>query len=289
MQKIIMLKGLPGSGKRAWADSKVQQGGYIRIGVDDLRKDFFGGWSEKKEKSCLRMRDDLVRFAIKEGRSAIVDAPNLNPKHEYRLRALAEELGVPFIINDSFLKKTPEECIKEDLHRGKEAIGADAIYDLYEKWVRPNPVKIMKKDELKRRCIIVDLEGTLLSKTIDHTYEIKGLNENVPDFFISYILDCIATAGDYYADIIIISDRPANERKLVEDWLKDNCITYEHLYMRGRKDTRREVEVKEDILKGRILPNYVVLGVIDNSTHCDLMYYNQGISTLKAGNPRAER
>jgi len=289
MQKIIMLKGLPGSGKSTWAKEKVKQGGYLRISMDDLRASAFGGWSVKKEKACLRMRDDLVRFTIKEGKSAIVDATNLNPKHEYRLRALAEELGVPLVINDDFLKISPEECIERDLHRGEAAVGSKVIYDMYDKWVRPTPMKILEKEKDKRRCVVIDLDGTLAIRVSDRSYyDMTRVDEDVPDPLMSFLVDCLAEAGEFYADVVLLTGRSEEGRELTEKWLRDNCIDYDALYMRKEGDKRKDVEVKEEILKEQIMPKYAVVGAIDNSMRCATMYYDLGIITLKAGNPQAD-
>lgn len=289
MQKIIMLKGLPASFKSSWAKEQVKKGGYLRVSMDDLRESAFGGWSVKKEKACLRMRDNLVRFGIKEGKSVIVDATNLNPKHEYRLRALAEELDVKFEINDSFLKRTPEECIEADLHRGNAAVGAEAIWEMYEKWVRPNPAKLLKKTEDKRRAILVDLDGTLAERVTDRSYyDMTRVDEDIPNLFLAFLMDCMAGSGEYYADVILLTGRSEDGRELTEKWLDDNCIDYKALYMRKEGDKRKDVEVKEEILVTEILPKYAVVGVIDNSMRCASMFYSYGITTLKAGNPRAE-
>lgn len=289
MQKIIMLKGLPASSKSTWAKEQVAKGGYLRVSMDDIRASVFGGWSVKKEKACLRLRDEMVKFGIKEGKNVIVDATNLNPKHEYRLRALAEELGVQFVINDSFLKVSPEECVERDLHRGENAVGSKIIYEMYEKWIRPNPIKVLKQNEEKRRALIVDLDGTLSLRVTDRSYyDMTRVNEDTPDPLLAFVVDCVAEAGTFYADIILVTGRSAEGRDFTEKWLKDNCIDYRALYMRKEGDKRKDVEVKEEILVNEILPKYAVVGAIDNSMRCCSMYYNYGITTLKAGNPRAE-
>ena len=289
MQKIIMLKGLPASGKSSWAKEQVSKGGYLRVSMDDIRASVFGGWSVKKEKACLRLRDEMVRFGIKEGKNVIVDATNLNPKHEYRLRRLAEELGVKFVINDEFLKVSPEECVRRDLHRGENAVGADAIWEMYNKWIRPLPDRVLEKNSDKRRCILIDLDGTLAQNVTGRSYyDMSRVNEDTPNPLISFIIDCIAGAGEYYADIVIITGRNEAGRVLTEQWLYDNCLDYEALYMRKEGDKRRDDEVKLEILEEEILPKYAVLGVIDNSKRCCQMYYDLGINVLKAGNPAGE-
>ena len=102
MQKIIMLKGLPASGKSTWAKEKINENSnYIRINKDDIRESITGKWTSKKEKIVISIRNSLIKTGISLGKNVIIDDTNLNPKHEQSLKTLAQELGVEFEINDS--------------------------------------------------------------------------------------------------------------------------------------------------------------------------------------------
>ena len=231
----------------------------------------------------------MVRFGIKEGKNVIVDATNLNPKHEYRLRRLAEELGVDFIINDEFLKVPPEECIERDLHRGAEAVGSKVIWDMYDKWVRPQPEVVLEENSEKRRVIVVDLDGALVNRTVDRSgYDTTLIKEESTNPLVSFLLDCIKGSGEYYCDVILVTSRSEESREKTENWLKNNCLDYKELLMREINDNRKDYEVKEEILVERILPYYAVLGVIDNNTRRCSMYYERGIDVLKTGNPKQD-
>jgi len=282
-----MLKGLPASRKTSWANQEVKKGGVLRVGVDDIRADVFGGWSVKKEKACLRLRDEMVRFGIKEGKNVIVDACNLNPKHEYRLKRLADELGCKFTINDDFLQVPPEQCIENDLHRGKDAVGSKVIWALYDKWVRPAPEKVLEKNAAKRRAIIIDLDGTLCKKVTDRSYyDMTRVGEDEPHALMSFLVDCINDSGEYYCDILFVTGRSEDGRSETEAWLEKNCLGYKALFMRQLNDNRRAEEVKEEILKTQIFPKWAVVGAIDDDKRCAAMYYSLGIEVLKCGNPQ---
>ena len=125
--KIIMLKGLPASGKSSWANEQVKTGNYIIVSKDEIRK-MFGGYKPSREKEVLRIRNKLIENGIQLKRNVIVDDTNLNPKHEKYIQQLARDLGAKFIINDEFLNVPPEECIKRDLHRGEKAVGSSVIW-----------------------------------------------------------------------------------------------------------------------------------------------------------------
>ena len=48
--------------------------------------------------------------------------------------------------------------------------------------------------------------------------------------------------------ILITTGRPDSHRKLTEDWLQENSIKYDHLYMRKAGDTRKDSIIKKEIL-----------------------------------------
>jgi len=294
MQKIIMLKGLPASFKSSWAKEQVAKGGYLRVSMDDIRASVFGGWSPKKEKACLRLRDNMVRFGIAEGKNVIVDATNLNPKHKYRLKRLAEELGVKFEINDSFLERTPEECIESDLHRGEAAVGAKVIWELFYRWVAPNPLEKLQKDFDKPRAVLCDIDGCLAIKTGDRSYyDMSRVGEDSVNPFVGCIIDALREygleeGGKKYPYIILISGRGEEAREATEKWLAQNCIEYDSLIMRDFEDNRSDEIVKKELFQKQIEPYYAILGVIDDRPKVCRMRRSLGLMTLQAGFPEVE-
>jgi predicted kinase len=67
--KLLMLKGLPASGKSTYA-KKLAQDGYVRVNKDDLRAMLHAGkWSKINEKQVLATRDQIVRDSLFAGKS----------------------------------------------------------------------------------------------------------------------------------------------------------------------------------------------------------------------------
>lgn len=289
MPKIIMLKGLPGSGKSSWAKQKVaENGNYIRVCKDDIRETLFVNWSPKKEKSVLKVRDLLIREGIGMGKNVIVDDTNLNPIHENHLRELAAELGANFEINQSFLKVSVEECIERDLKREK-SVGQRVIYKMYYDYLAPDPLKKIEKSE-KPRCVICDIDGTLAHNLSGRNiYDYTKVINDTPDPLVCAVVDALDfTFGDDYLDIIIVSGRDDDCREQTEEWLEHNDIPFDALYMRKTGDKRDDVIVKEEIYKKYIEPNYCVLGVIDDRPKVARNWRQLGLKTLQAGVPEYE-
>ena len=97
MPDLIMLKGLPASGKTTYAKKMIDEApknSIKRVNKDDLRAMIDNGtWSKGNEKFILVVRDNIVMEALITGKHIIVDDTNLVPKHEERLRELAKVCG----------------------------------------------------------------------------------------------------------------------------------------------------------------------------------------------------
>lgn len=286
--KIIMLKGLPASGKSTWAKEQQKLGSFVRISKDDIRQ-MFGGYSSRREKDVIRIRNRLIEEAIAIRRNVIVDDTNLNPVHERTLMQLAKKLGAKFEINDSFLEVSPEECIERDLHRGEKAVGASVIWDMYYKWLCPQSLKYLEQDFDKTRCVLVDIDGTLAHNTSGRSfYDLERIGKDTPDPFVVCIVDAlynygIEQTGEPYPKIIILSGREDSCRAETEAWLNKNMIPYDKLYMRKAGDKRPDAVIKEEIYHEYIEPRYAVLGIVDDRPQCVRLWQRLGLRVANMG------
>ena len=291
--KIVMLKGLPSSGKTTWAKEQQNSGGnYMVISRDEIRK-MFGGYKVSREKEVIRTRNELIRLGVKLKKNIIVDDTNLSPKHEQYLRQLAKELNVKFQVNDSFLEVSPEECIKRDLDRGEKAIGAATIWEMYYTYcASKNP--ILDKNNDKPRAIICDLDGTLAVNTEGRSYyDMNRVGEDDVDPFVGCIVDALFNYGverddSPYPTVILLSGRSEKAREGTTEWLDRNLIPYDELYLRDPNDNRRDEIVKEEMYHKYIEPKYAVLGVFEDRPRCARMWRKLGLSVLQAGIPELE-
>ena len=112
MPKILLLRGLPGSGKSTVAKKLVEDKGYVRVNKDDLRAMLHNSkHSSKREEFILDVRDMIISAALGDGKNVVVDDTNLHPKHEKRLRALAANLGCHYDEDNSLLLLPIQTCI----------------------------------------------------------------------------------------------------------------------------------------------------------------------------------
>ena len=131
--EVVILRGLPASGKTTWATALVQATPfYKRVSKDDLRAMLDAGvYSPEHEAFIRRARDLLIQDAVAHGHSVIVDDTNLNPEHVEHIRALVASFNVTVRVVD--IVCSVEDAIARDATRAKP-VGAERIRAMAEQY-----------------------------------------------------------------------------------------------------------------------------------------------------------
>lgn len=137
MNKLIILKGLPASGKTTFAKKWVTQSPKTRIRVnrDDIRRMFGPYWVPSRENLVTRIEEQCIFQAFIHGRDVVLDATNLRNKNWSNVIGAEFELE----INDSFLEVPIEECIRRDSLR-EEKVGEEVITRMYNKYLNNDKI-----------------------------------------------------------------------------------------------------------------------------------------------------
>lgn len=281
-QRIIMTKGLPGSGKSTWAKMMLEEnpGIFKRINKDDLRRMFDNGkWSKNNEQFIVFVRDNLILLSLARGFSVIVDDTNLHPKHKTQLRELAESADAEFEIQD-FTNVPLEICIKQDLLRF-DSVGKDVIMQWYNQFLKPKAPEI-KYDPNLPDAIICDIDGTLALFGDASPYDRDFLKDEVNEP-VKSILN--SNTGGMETRTILVSGRKDKFRKQTEEWLSINKIPYDELFMRktapeGQQEPK-DVIVKQEIYEQNIRGKYNVLFVLDDRNQVVDFWRSQGLTCLQ--------
>jgi predicted kinase len=122
VRKIVVLRGLPGSGKSTFALNAVHTfpGLVARVNNDDLATAIFGkSWTPEVKHSSLilqGLRTDIVDNLFRHNgvEIIIIDNTNLNRAAFTQVETLAKKYDAEFIIDDTFLEVPIEECIRRD-------------------------------------------------------------------------------------------------------------------------------------------------------------------------------
>ena len=277
MKKVIMTKGLPGSGKTIFARDLINKnpGQYKRINKDDLRALLDNGkWSKSNEKFVLLMRDTMAISALEKGWSVIIDDTNLHPKHEINLEELAKEYGAEFEIKD-FTEISLEQCIKWDLLR-TNSVGSKVIMDMYNQFLKPKPEVIGYNPELTN-AIICDIDGTLaLFEGNPYERDFSRDEVNTP------VASILNVWEGKYCEIILVSGRNNKFVKETIKWLNKWSIHYDHLFMpRNPDDQRKDFVLKKEIYDNEIKDKYNVLFVLDDRNQVVDLWRSLGLTCLQ--------
>ena len=279
MKSLIILKGLPASGKTTWSKNKIDKnpGMYKRINKDDLRSMMDNGkYSKHNEQLILDIRDYMIVKSLGMGFHVIVDDTNLHSKHEDRIKRLVSNLATVKI--KDFTNIPPEICIKRDLKRSN-SVGKDVIMNMYNQFIKPvdNTEKYVQNPQLPK-AIIVDIDGTLALMGDRSPYDwdkvdIDSVNEPVKN-----ILKLHHKEGH---KIIIVSGRDGISKIKTMKWLDENCIPYDNLFMRIAGDNRKDAIIKQELFDKYIKDNFNIEVVYDDRNQVVKLWRSMGIACFQ--------
>lgn len=291
--KVILTKGLPGSGKSTWAKEWVAKKPTerVRINKDDLRAMLHTGkYSKGNESQILRIEEEIIIDSLYHGKSVVVDNTHLattkdgKNRHFERIKDLVrtwarkndydEMKSVAFELKEFNL--SPEECIKRDLQR-PNSVGQDVIWRMY--W---DHVAVIEKQEVsptKKDAIIVDMDGTLASmdgKRGPFQWDKVGL-----DSVHAHIRNIVCTFDNFY-NIIIVTGRDGVAAEASKDWLIKHDIPFDEFFIRPEGDCRKDFIIKREIYEDNIKPYYNIHLVIDDRPQVIREWRRLGLPVINA-------
>jgi predicted kinase len=266
MKKVILMRGLPGSGKSTYAKQLVNDnpGMYKRVNRDDLRTMFDNdSTSNSNEKFIKQVRDMLIVKALQDGKHVIVDDTNLSETNETRIKQLVHQFNKEH--NDSVVVEvkqidaTLDECLERDAKREKP-VGSKVIKQMHRQFFA-RTTDYVAQDESLPKALMCDLDGTLaiLSKRgpfDENLCESDDLNKPVANVIYTY-----AKLG---YKILLLSGRRDSAQVQTENWLKAQNIPYEVLLMRHANDARKDAIIKRELFDQHVAGKYFVEFVLDD-------------------------
>lgn len=273
--KVLILRGLPASGKSTYAKELVAKDhNWVRVNKDDLRAMMNGGvFSRKLEEQIIITERELAENALKIGKSVVIDDTNFNLTHERYFRQLARYYKAEFEVK--FFDTPLEECIKRDNKR-PNGVGETVIRRMYNQYLKPKPAVYECNINLPK-AVICDIDGTLAHMKDRSPYDWDRVDTDEVDPTIKNLLDVLK---DKYF-IILVSGRDEVCREKTEKWLRGNDITYGMLLMRPEGDIRKDSIVKREIFENYIRDYYNIQFVLDDRNQVVEMWRSLGLKCLQ--------
>ncbi len=277
MKKVIMMRGLPGSGKSTYAKKLLDENpnAYKRINRDELRAMFDNGqFSQGNEKFVKQVRDMLILKALEDGKHVIVDDTNLSSTNESRIRQLVQEFNkthqdnvtVEVVEMDTALA----ECIARDAKREKP-VGARQIGRMHRQFFTDGS-RYTPQDPTLPKAIMCDLDGTLALLNGRNPYDSKGCEKDLLNEPVAQVLKTYKNLGHR---ILLISGRKDTARTETENWLKQHGISYHLLLMRAGDDNRRDSIIKSELFHLHIRDKFYIEFILDDRNQVVDMWRNE--------------
>lgn len=148
MTKVIILQGIPASGKTTFAkEYQKRNPGTKRVNRDELRAMLDDSvWSRENEEFIVAQEEFLVQMALLDKHDVIIDDTNLAPKtiamwerlieqHNSVQHACEEDLSaeIEYKIFDTSL----DECIRRDSNRkGRAHVGKGVVKKFHDQYAK---------------------------------------------------------------------------------------------------------------------------------------------------------
>lgn len=140
MKKVIIMCGIPGSGKSTWAREYVKNHEAAYVSRDEIRFSLVQEGEEyfSKEKEVFKTFVNKIKFWLRFNPVVVVDATHLNPASRLKLFN-ALDVTTSMQIEIVWVKVSLETALAQnELRKGTRAyVPQEVIRNMYNKFVEP--------------------------------------------------------------------------------------------------------------------------------------------------------
>lgn len=289
MNEIIMMKGLPASGKSTFAREFVKgKKDWVRVNNDELGNMLFGElFAEGQSGKIDSMRKLIIETSVEKGLNVLVDNTNLHPKHEEYLTALIEQTNATgkkiykLTIKD-FTDVPLSECLKRNRNR-ENPVPDKVIRSMFTQYIQPN-IKIPEKDTSLPTAVVFDIDGTIARMTNRSPYDTTKYYDDAPIEEMVELLHMYIAKGHH---IIFLTGRHEAGRAVTVKWLLDKCKVESKSYtllMRENGDKVSDFIYKEAKFNAEVKGKYnVSIWFEDRLRNVEMARNKLGINALQTG------
>lgn len=287
MKTILILRGLPASGKSTYAKNILAENPHAwkRLNKDELRAMLDNSaHSFPNEKFVANVRDMMLVEALKAGKHVVIDDTNLSEKSIARIRQVVDnycnETGEKVQIQFKEMETTLEECLERDKTREKK-VGDNVIMKMYKQHILQDErgPHYQEQDDTLPPVIICDIDGTLAIIKDRSPFDASKCEQDLINLPIAEIVKTYHQLG---VKIVLMSGRDENFRSPTTNWLAYNRIPYDELFMRRAGDQRKDSIVKKELFEAEIRGKYFVKFVLDDRNQVvDLWRLDLGLPCLQ--------
>jgi hypothetical protein len=155
------------------------------------------------------------------------------------------------------------------------SVGAKVILQMYNKYLKPKSPEynIGLKD-----AILVDIDGTLARMNGRGPYDWEKVGT---DLLNRTIAEIVTKYKNSNTKVIIVSGRDEKCREITKNWLHENYVGYDFLFMRPEGNNEEDSIIKRRIYENEIKDKYNVLFVLDDRDRVVAMWRSLGLTCLQ--------
>lgn len=297
MPKIILTQGIQGSGKSTWAKKWVEEDPIHRVrwNNDDCRR-MCGPYSVLERESFITStRHSFIHKAMIDKKDIVIDDMNLNTRtteyYEKIVKAYNDQNTDKYVLEyKQFFNISVDECILRDSMR-PNPIGEKIIKSTYRKYrdyiinqsVNNMYDNLVPNNSKLENAIICDIDATLSLNLKVRPFYGEGCAEGIADDIVIEPIANILRTMSKNNKILIVTGREGTPEiiEATKNWLINNNIPYDSIYLRPVKDYSPGAECKKEIYNNYIKGKYNVSFVLEDNKKCVNMWRSEGLICLQ--------
>lgn len=297
MPKIILTQGIQGSGKSTWAKKWVEEDPIHRVrwNNDDCRR-MCGPYSVLERESFITStRHSFIHKAMIDKKDIVIDDMNLNTRtteyYEKIVKAYNDQNTDKYVLEyKQFFNISVDECILRDSMR-PNPIGEKIIKSTYRKYrdyiinqsVNNMYDNLVPNNPKLENAIICDIDATLSLNLKGRPFYGEGCAEGIADDIVIEPIANILRTMSKNNKILIVTGREGTPEiiEATKNWLINNNIHYDSIYLRPVKDYSSGAECKKEIYNNYIKGKYNVSFVLEDNKKCVNMWRSEGLICLQ--------
>lgn len=301
MPKIILTQGIQGSGKSTFAKKWVEEDPVHRVrwNNDDCRRMCGPYWIPERETFIRILKESFLSTAMMAPKDIVVDNMNLNPKtinyykdlvNGYNKVANSRGQELYTLEYKQFFNISVDECILRDSMR-PNPIGEKIIKSTYRKYrdyiinqsVNNMYDNLVPNNPKLENAIICDIDATLSLNLKGRPFYGEGCAEGIADDIVIEPIANILRTMSKNNKILIVTGREGTPEiiEATKNWLINNNIPYDSIYLRPVKDYSPGAECKKEIYNNYIKGKYNVSFVLEDNKKCVNMWRSEGLICLQ--------
>lgn len=301
---VILLKGVPASGKSTWASEEINKDplNTIRINRDAIRQMINNyNYSSGIEKLVKLTRDKMLFEALKNNyKTIIIDETNLDNRNFNGLLKVIRNANVPCEVVEKLFYIDLDEAIARDAKRtGSAKVGEEVVKRFWKKaggasfaqaapisiTITPKTYPALNMDKSLPAAVIFDLDGTMCDISHRDPYNAAKCFYDKPNEHVVELCKLFHSTGH---KIFFFSGRDDCNEKSTRKWLdKYFGLSYE-LRMRETGNKEDDRDLKERFFMSNIEKQYHCKAWVDDRLRVCRFIYEAKLPLFRVGCPDAD-